>query len=114
MGKSLPMPARTVPLCELADGQEADFFALLSEKQELKTRDGKPYYRVTFRDARREVGFPDLVRFAAGRVVPRRSGRPGSFTRCGPCCGNRTTGRSSRSRKFARSKTATARTASTR
>lgn len=56
--KSLPMPAPILPLCELEEGQEADFFALLSEKQELKTRDGKPYYRVTFRDARREVGFP--------------------------------------------------------
>jgi 3'-5' exoribonuclease len=47
-----------VALCEMLEGQEADFFALLSEKQELTTRDGKPYYRVTFRDARREVGFP--------------------------------------------------------
>jgi 3'-5' exoribonuclease len=47
-----------VALCEMSEGQEADFFALLSEKQELTTRDGKPYYRVTFRDARREVGFP--------------------------------------------------------
>ncbi|MEX0612857.1 MAG: HD domain-containing protein [Pirellulales bacterium] len=52
------MPVHTLPLCELGEGQEADFFALLSEKQELTTRDGKPYYRVTFRDARREVGFP--------------------------------------------------------
>ena len=52
------MPVRTLPLSELCEGQEADFFALLSEKQELTTRDGKPYYRVTFRDARREVGFP--------------------------------------------------------
>jgi 3'-5' exoribonuclease len=47
-----------VALCEMSEGQEADFFALLSEKQELTTRDGKPYYRVTFRDARREVDFP--------------------------------------------------------
>lgn len=52
------MPVRTVPLSKLSEGQEADFFALLSEKQELTTRDGKPYYRVTFRDAQREVGFP--------------------------------------------------------
>jgi 3'-5' exoribonuclease len=52
------MPTRVVPLCELAEGQEGEFFALLSEKQELKTRDGKPYFRVSFRDARREVGFP--------------------------------------------------------
>ena len=55
--KTLPMNTIT-PLAELAEGQEADFFALLSEKQEMKTRDGKPYHRVTFRDARREVGFP--------------------------------------------------------
>jgi 3'-5' exoribonuclease len=47
-----------VPLHELTDGQVADFFALLSEKQELTTRDGKPYFRVAFRDARRHVGFP--------------------------------------------------------
>lgn len=47
-----------ISLCDLNDGQESDFFALLADKQELKTRDGKPYYRVTFRDARREVSFP--------------------------------------------------------
>jgi 3'-5' exoribonuclease len=52
------MPAPVVPLSELAEGQEADFFALLSDKQELTTRDGKPYFRVAFRDARREVGLP--------------------------------------------------------
>jgi 3'-5' exoribonuclease len=52
------MPVRVVPLCELAEGQEADFFALLADKQELTTRDGKPYFRVSFRDAKREVGFP--------------------------------------------------------
>jgi 3'-5' exoribonuclease len=54
----LTMPAPIMPLCQLIEGQEADFFALLAEKQEMKTRDGKPYHRVTFRDARREVGFP--------------------------------------------------------
>lgn len=52
------MPVQTVPLSDLAEGQEADFFALLTEKQQLTTRDGKPYFRVSFRDARREVGFP--------------------------------------------------------
>lgn len=45
-------------LAELANGQEADFFALLSAKEEAITRDGKPYFRVTFRDAGREVNFP--------------------------------------------------------
>jgi 3'-5' exoribonuclease len=47
-----------VPLCELVDGQEADAFVLLSAKNEAKTRDGKPYYRVTFRDSGREISFP--------------------------------------------------------
>jgi 3'-5' exoribonuclease len=52
------MPVAVVPFSELPEGQEADFFALLCEKQELTTRDGKPYFRVSFRDARREVGMP--------------------------------------------------------
>jgi 3'-5' exoribonuclease len=55
------MPTRTIPimtLAELANGQEADFFALLTSKDELTTRDGKPYFRVGFRDARRQVVFP--------------------------------------------------------
>jgi 3'-5' exoribonuclease len=47
-----------VALAELTAGQEADFFALLSRKEELATREGKPYWRVTFRDARRQVNFP--------------------------------------------------------
>jgi 3'-5' exoribonuclease len=52
------MPAPVMLLSELEEGQEADFFALLSEKQELTTRDGKPYFRVLFRDSQREVGLP--------------------------------------------------------
>ena len=47
-----------VPLSDLVHGQEADFFALLAAKEELKTRDGKPYFKVAFRDALREVTFP--------------------------------------------------------
>lgn len=50
--------SQLTPLCELTNGQEADFFALLSAKEELTTRDGKPYFRVSFRDAGREVCFP--------------------------------------------------------
>ena len=46
------------PLSELTNGQEADFFALLSAKEELTTKNGKPYYKVSFRDAQREVSFP--------------------------------------------------------
>jgi len=42
----------------MESGQEADLFVLLVRKEELKTRDGKTYWRVSFRDARREVTFP--------------------------------------------------------
>lgn len=55
------MPQRTfqlLALSDLAPGQEADFFALLSAKETLSTREGKPYFKVSFRDARREVSFP--------------------------------------------------------
>jgi 3'-5' exoribonuclease len=55
------MPTRLFPsgtLAELAHGEEGDFFALLSGKEELTTREGKPYFKVTFRDATREVSFP--------------------------------------------------------
>jgi 3'-5' exoribonuclease len=51
-------PLFTFPLCDLSDGQEADTFALLSQKSEQVTREGKSYWRVTFRDAKREVTFP--------------------------------------------------------
>lgn len=47
-----------VRLSEMRDGQEADLFALLTTKEELRTRDGKPYFKVAFRDAEREVAFP--------------------------------------------------------
>jgi len=46
------------PLCELVDGQEGDFFALLTAKEELTAKNGKPYFKVGFRDAGREVSFP--------------------------------------------------------
>ncbi|MBN1909250.1 MAG: HD domain-containing protein [Pirellulales bacterium] len=55
------MAARAMPvvaLSEMAHGDEADLFVLLTAKEELTTRDGKPYFKVTFRDARREVSFP--------------------------------------------------------
>lgn len=47
-----------VPLHTLVNGQEADFFALLADKTQLTTKDGKPYWKVTFRDAKRECSFP--------------------------------------------------------
>jgi 3'-5' exoribonuclease len=52
------MNSMIVPLADLTHGQESDFFALLSSKEELTTKDGKPYFRVSFRDAGREVSFP--------------------------------------------------------
>jgi len=47
-----------VLLHELEPNQEADVFALLTEKELTKTKEGKPYLWVTFRDAHREVRFP--------------------------------------------------------
>lgn len=76
--KTLPLTSPIVPLCELEEGQEADFFALLSEKQELKTRDGKPYYRVSFRDARREVAFP-IWSDSTHAIACRDDWMPGTF-----------------------------------
>lgn len=55
--QELPL-GQIATLGELEDGQEADFFALMTTKEELKTKDGKPYFRVGFRDADREVNFP--------------------------------------------------------
>src|SRR5271157_1406901 len=50
--------ATIVPLADMIHGQEADLFVLMTGKDELKTRDGKTYHKVGFRDARREVSFP--------------------------------------------------------
>ena len=55
------MPPRTMPivtLSEMTHGQEGDLFALMTAKEELRTREGKPYFKVGFRDAGREVSFP--------------------------------------------------------
>ena len=56
-----PTPASRrmiVALSEMIHGQEADLFVLMTVKEELTTRDGKPYYKVGFRDHAREVSFP--------------------------------------------------------
>ena len=45
-------------LSEMTHGQEADLFVLMTAKEELTTRDGKPYFKVGFRDHAREVTFP--------------------------------------------------------
>ena len=53
-----PKPTTVVALSEMSAGQEGDLFALMTAKEELTTRDGKPYFKVGFRDAKREVTFP--------------------------------------------------------
>ncbi|MFZ5832993.1 MAG: 3'-5' exoribonuclease YhaM family protein [Planctomycetota bacterium] len=45
-------------LDQMLVGEEADVFALLSAKEELQAKNGKPYYRVAFRDDTRELTFP--------------------------------------------------------
>lgn len=47
--------ARLVKLSDLAPGEAGDLFALLAGKERGTTRDGKPYYRLSFRDAARTV-----------------------------------------------------------
>ncbi len=44
-----------VRLSDMTPGQVGDTFAVLAEKNESQTRDGKPYFRVTFRDAQRSA-----------------------------------------------------------
>ena len=70
--------AAIVPLSELAIGQEADTFALLSHKEELTTRDGKPYFKVAFRDFAREVNFP-IWNDSPWGVDCRTQWQPGTF-----------------------------------
>jgi 3'-5' exoribonuclease len=56
MSRAAALPI--VMLSEMTNGQEADLFVLMTAKEELTTRDGKPYFRVAFRDHVREVSFP--------------------------------------------------------
>ena len=53
---SPPMPL--LSLSEMVSGQEADLFVLMTAKEQLTTREGKPYFSVAFRDRGREVSFP--------------------------------------------------------
>ncbi len=72
--KTLPI----VALSELVNGQEADFFALLAHKEESTTRDGKPYFKITFRDFAREVSFP-IWQDSAWGAECRTDWKPGVF-----------------------------------
>jgi 3'-5' exoribonuclease len=51
---------------------------LLCAKEELTTRDGKPYFKVTFRDHAREVSFP-IWNDSTWSVECRETWRPGGF-----------------------------------
>jgi 3'-5' exoribonuclease len=51
----MPVEMRICKLTDLKPGAQADCFVLLSAKDRATTRDGKPYYRVTFRDAGRSA-----------------------------------------------------------
>ena len=76
------MPTKTlfsiVPLSEMQPSQEADTFVLLAAKEELTTREGKPYYKVTFRDHAREVAFPIWQDSPWGNDC-RENWQPGTF-----------------------------------
>ena len=65
-------------LSEMAHGQEADLFVLMTIKEELNTREGKPYFKVGFRDHAREVSFPIWGDSPWG-VDCREQWKPGAF-----------------------------------
>jgi 3'-5' exoribonuclease len=82
---AMPTPNKTgngtmplAALSELTNGQEADLFVLMTAKEELTTRDGKPYFRVAFRDFAREVSFP-IWADSAWAVDCREKWQPGAF-----------------------------------
>lgn len=54
MTRSIPI----VALSEMTPDMEADVFVLMTSKEQLTTKTGNPYYKVGFRDAKREVSFP--------------------------------------------------------
>ena len=70
--------APLVRLCETSDGDEGDMFVLLTTKEELSTRDGKPYFKVGFRDSGREVSFP-IWQDSPHAESCRRDWTPGQF-----------------------------------
>ncbi|QDT66446.1 3'-5' exoribonuclease YhaM family protein [Calycomorphotria hydatis] len=65
---SLFPDAGITPLNELTPGEEGEFFVLLVSKDRGTTRDGKPYYRLSWRDSERTVAamvWQDSPTFAA-------------------------------------------------
>jgi 3'-5' exoribonuclease len=67
-----------VSLSEMTNGQEGDLFVLMTVKEELTTRDGKPYFKVAFRDHAREVNFP-IWHDSPWGADCRDSWQPGTF-----------------------------------
>ncbi len=53
-----PPAMPVISLSEMVADQEGDLFVLMTLKEQLTTRDGKPYFKVGFRDGGREVTFP--------------------------------------------------------
>lgn len=51
----MPLFPSIVSLSDFVSGEQGDCFVLLSARERAQTRDGKPYYRVTFRDAGRSA-----------------------------------------------------------
>lgn len=72
------MSPSIVRLADLVHGQEADFFALLAGKEEQMAKNGKPFFRVTFRDAERAVSFP-IWSDTSWATVCREKWKPGDF-----------------------------------
>ena len=94
-------PATIVALADMVHGQESDLFVLLKSKDELKTRDGKTYHKVTFRDARREVSFP-IWSDSPWAEACRKQWRRGYFISSARRIATRPTDRSSTFARFAR------------
>ncbi len=65
-------------LSEMTNGQEGDLFVLMTTKEELTTRDGKPYFKVGFRDHAREVTFP-IWQDSPWGADCREAWQPGAF-----------------------------------
>jgi 3'-5' exoribonuclease len=76
MSRAASLPI--VMLSEMTNGQEADLFVLMTAKEPLTTRDGKPYFRVAFRDHAREVSFP-IWNDSPWGTDCRDAWQPGSF-----------------------------------
>ncbi|MEM7810954.1 MAG: HD domain-containing protein [Planctomycetota bacterium] len=70
----------TTRLADLAPGEEGDCFVLLAARDKASTRDGKPFYRTTFKDKRRSV---TAMIWADSAYFPACDGewKPGDFFR---------------------------------